>query len=90
MTTPFTLINQLHPPAPLNPLPCLSTRDNNDNNRTALADTPRPRGPRITNKVSSRGQLGVANFSTQSGAEILAQSATDEDNRKWYFDERKV
>lgn len=47
-------------------------------------------GCRITNKISSRGQLGVAGFSTKPGAEITAQTATDEDNRKWYFDARQI
>ncbi|ESZ98659.1 hypothetical protein SBOR_0897 [Sclerotinia borealis F-4128] len=40
----------------------------------------------ITNKVSSRGQLSVKDFSTQSGTDVLAASKKDADNQKWYFD----
>jgi len=40
----------------------------------------------ITNKVPSRGELTVKDFSTQSGADVPAATEKDGDNQKWYFD----
>ncbi|KAH6654653.1 hypothetical protein BKA67DRAFT_535963 [Truncatella angustata] len=42
----------------------------------------------ITSKVSSRGQLTVKDFSTQSGADILSATKKDQDNQRWYFEPR--
>ncbi|RYP37892.1 hypothetical protein DL767_002764 [Monosporascus sp. MG133] len=44
----------------------------------------------INNKVSSRGQLSVKDYSTQSGADILSSPTADTDNCKWYFDLSEV
>ncbi|KAF5876321.1 putative chain agglutinin ssa protein [Botrytis fragariae] len=40
----------------------------------------------INSKISSRGQLSVKDFSTQSGADILSATSKNGDNQKWYFD----